>query len=163
MRNNAKPGNAGLDLEGFFSAHSEHELLALRNVIDKLISEKKKTELCLPLHIFSSGISPGEAIAKYLKENKKLRISTIADKLGRSPNSIWLNYNRAAEKMPKKFSGKSRIEIPVSIFRTGHSYLEALTVYLRDSLNMSNKDSALKLNKSEQVLSMAYNRAKSKK
>lgn len=159
--------NRKLDLELFLSSHNEEELALLRNLIDKLILEKKnekEQEVTIPLSIFLGKLNPGEALVKYLKENKNLRFCNISRLLNKKENGIWLNYKRAEKKskIPFEISEKD-VFIPLYFFKNqALSYLESIVFYLRISLKMSNKEVSKLLKKSSQVVSIAYNRAKSK-
>lgn len=155
-----------LDLALFLKSHSEEELLLLKNLVDKLLLQKiKEKEIVIPLEIFSINLNPAEAIVKYLKENKSLKLSEISKLLNKKENSIWLNYKRAEKSHPKKLSISidEKNAIPISMFRINElSYLESIVFYLRHEKRLSNNEIALMLSKSPQVLSIAYNRAKSK-
>ena len=155
-----------LDLEFFFKSHSEEELLVIKNVIDRLILEKiKDKEAKIPLSIFSKDINPAEALVKYLKENKGLKLSEISKLLNKKENALWLNYKRANENSSKPLiiSDDEKIFLPINIFKIEElSYLESIVFYLRSELRLSNTEIASVLKKSPQVLSIAYNRAKSK-
>ncbi|MBR9677613.1 hypothetical protein GOV04_05730 [Candidatus Woesearchaeota archaeon] len=156
-----------LNLEQFFSSHSEQELILLRNLLDNLVLQKRKEkelEFSIPLSIFSQQLSPAEALVKFLKDNKGLRFCNIAKALQKKENGVWLNYQRAIKKKSGELTSlPDDIQIPLYIFKNPSlSYLESIVYYLRTELKLSNKLIAKKLSKSEQVLSIAYNRAKNK-
>jgi hypothetical protein len=156
----------GLDLELFLATHDEKELILLKNLLDKIILKKlKENEISIPISIFSKDLSPGEALVKFLKENKNLKFSEIAKLLNKKENAIWLNYSRSKEKSKTPFDGyqMDKINLPAYIFRIEKlSYLESIIYYLRQELRLSNNELSKLLNKSPQVLSISYNHAKKK-
>ena len=149
--------------EFLFSRFNKQELVQIRKIIDSLIDEKEK-KILIPISIFSTGLNAVEALTKYLKENLNLKYSEIAKLLNKKQNTIWINYHRAVKKLKNKFIiNNSKLFIPLEkINNKKLSLVEALIVYLRDSLNLKNKECASLLNTSEPVLSSAYHRAKSK-
>ena len=155
-----------LDLDLFLSNQSEDELILLQDIINKIISKKqKKKEVSLPISIFSQELNPAEALVKCLKENKKLRLSEISKLINKNSNAVWLNYKRAIEKKKELFilDQHEEILLPIYIFKISNlSYLESIVMYLRDEKRFSNNEIANLLKKSPQVLSIAYNRARSK-
>ena len=160
-----EPGKR-LDLELFLSAHSEEELTILKGLIDRLLLQKiKEKEISVPASIFSQSLNPGEALVKFLKENKGLKFSQIARLLNKKGNAVWLNYKRAAKKTKTSFVTDvyEKVSIPIHVFKSPElSYLEAIVFYLRHELRMPNNEVSRLIKKSPQVLSIAYNRAKSK-
>lgn len=156
----------GLDLELFLATHDEKELVLLKNLLDKIILKKlKENEISIPISIFSKELSPGEALVKFLKENKNMKFSQIAKLLNKKENAVWLNYNRSKEKSITSFEGyqMDKINLPVHIFKIEKlSHLESIIYYLRHELRLSNNELSKLLNKSPQVLSISYNHAKNK-
>jgi hypothetical protein len=143
-----------IDLELFLKRHDEKELKLLKNIIEKLLAEKEK-DIAVPLPIFSKNLSPGEALVKFLKENKNLRLSEIAKLLNKKENAVWLNYHRASKKLKARFDNYSaeKISIPIHIFKIEKlSYLESIVFYLRQELRLPNNEISRTLNKSAQVL-----------
>ena len=61
----------------------------------------------------------------------------------------------------KKFEEK-KIEIPVSIFSKKLSCLETIVKYLRENLNLSNKEISKLIKRSEKTIWQAYNSARKK-
>lgn len=155
-----------LDLEIFLKSHSEKELTLLKNLIDKLLLQKlKENEISIPLSIFSKNLNPAEALIKFLKENKNLRLSEISKLLDKKENAVWLSYKRATSKSKNLFEiyNNEKISLPIHIFKIRElSSLEAIVIYLRQELRLSNNEIASLLKKSPQVLSISYNRAKNK-
>src|SRR3989338_4810310 len=83
-------------------------------------------EILVPVVIFANGLSPAEALAKFLKENRSLGYSEISGLIGRDEKCIWANYKRALKKMPAPFVAIDGISVPVSVFNSEKSVLEAL-------------------------------------
>ena len=116
----------------------------------------------VPVTIFSGKLSPAEALTKFLKENYDLSYVEISKLIGRDQSAVWANYKRAAKKMPWPFEIKDSATVPVSIFNSNKSTLEALVYYLKDSKKMRNKKIAQLLNKNPSNIWTVHNRAKKK-
>jgi len=120
-------------------------------------------ENALPIFIFNSSLSALEAISKYLKEEHNLSYIEISKLLNRSNKTIWITYQRAKKKMPKKLRGKSNIFIPVEIFQNRKfSVLESLVSYLKQEQGISNKDIAKLINRNYRTVLTVYRRFKKK-
>lgn len=133
--------------------YSDDEILKLWN---------NGNELLVPVVIFSNGLSPAEALAKFLRENHSLGYSEISGLIGRDEKCIWANYKRAAKKMPAPFQITNGISVPVSVFNSEKSVLEALVSYLKDVKEMRNRKIAQLLNKNQSNIWTVYKRAKQK-
>ena len=165
-----KAGKRGrqAELDLVLAGQDEPELLALRGLVDKALdrlSREKEALRSVPLSIFASALSPGEALVKYLRENRSMRLSEISRILNRNENCLWLNYQRAVGKKARFIiSHNEGAElIPLSIFqRPSLSYLEAITLHLRRERGLRNSEVSALLRKSVQVVSIAYGRALSK-
>lgn len=109
-------------------------------------------------------LSPTEVLVKYLREKKFNKFSDIARFLKRSQNTIQTTYNNAQKKHPKVLSfSNSNINVPLSIFSNKKfTIFESLVRYLRDSKNMTNRDIAHILKKSNKTIWTVYNRSKLK-
>lgn len=103
--------------------------------------------LPVPVAIFAGKLSPAEALAKFLKEKHELSYHEISELIGRDERGIWANYKRAARKMPWPFEINDSIAVPVSIFNSDKSILEALVSYLKEVKKLRNKKIAQLLNK----------------
>src|SRR3989344_5571874 len=85
-----------------------HDLL---NIISADIKNK-----FVPIEIFAvDNLNPLEAVIKYLKENRKLKYSQIADLLERDDRVIWNTYNKIKIKI--SLSDKSTLLIPINTFQ----------------------------------------------
>lgn len=118
----------------------------------------------IPVQIFSLGLSPSEALCKYLKENRNFSFKEISDMIKRDERSIWNNYQRAISKNKEKIIVKAGINVPISIFEDRQlSIFESLIYYMRENLKMKNKDVAKLLNKNTSITYTVYKRALEKK
>ena len=132
--------------------YSDEEILKLWN----------NDSLLVPVVIFAGKLSPAEALAKFLKENHELSYTEISELIGRDQRGIWANYKRAIKKMPWPFEVNDSITVPVSIFNSEKSILEALVSYLKDVKKLRNKKIAQLLNKNPANVWTVHNRAKKK-
>jgi hypothetical protein len=146
---------------------TEDELLQVVEFANALLLDKRKSparNAQIPLSIFSGKLNPSEAIAKYMHENLGFRICSIAKAIGRSENSVWMNYSRAKKRHRSPFKeSQEGIMIPIASIATKDlSILESIIIYLRDKECLGNRECAKLLQKSETVLSTSYGRAKAK-
>lgn len=116
----------------------------------------------VPVSIFSGKLSPAESLAKFLKENLDLTYHEISELIERDERGIWANYKRASKKVPWPFEVNDGITVPVSIFNSEKSILEALVFYLKDVKKLRNKKIAQLLNKNPTNIWTVYSRAKKK-
>ena len=121
-------------------------------------------ENVIPLFIFKNdSLSALEAIVKYLKEEHNLSYVEISRLLNRSNKTIWITYQRAKKKMPKKLVGKSQILIPVEIFQNRKfSVLESLASYLKQEQGISYKEIAKLINRNYRTILTVYRRFRKK-
>ncbi|MBI2654510.1 hypothetical protein HYX02_06940 [Candidatus Woesearchaeota archaeon] len=148
-------------LVGMFGQISER-LKQKYNYSDEEIFKLWNNELLVPVAIFSGKLSPAEALSKFLREKHELGFSEISELIGRDSRSIWANYKRAAKKMPWPFEVNGGISVPVSIFNSDKSILEALVSYLKDMKKLRNKKIAQMLNKNPANVWTVYSRAMKK-
>ncbi|MFH1585225.1 MAG: LamG-like jellyroll fold domain-containing protein [archaeon] len=121
--------------------------------------KKKQLEsVQIPLQIFNQGISPLEAICKYMKE-KGLIFREIAELLNRDERTIWTSYKNAIGKREKEIKVKDDVLVSTEIFRDRRfSVLESLVVYLKDR-QFSNSEIAKLLGKDQRNTHTVYIRA----
>lgn len=116
----------------------------------------------VPVDIFSSGLSPAEALVKYLKENREMSYHEIGDALARDERGIWGSYNRAKEKMGQMMAGSSEYTVPIKIFRNRKlSIMEAVIKELHKQ-GMDLKKIAKLLGKSYNTVYTTYTRSNKK-
>lgn len=119
----------------------------------------------IPTSIFQDReIAVLEAIVEFLKEEKNLHYSEIANLLSRDDRTIWTTYSRvkktrkAARK--KQYSG---ITVPIKIFSDRNiSAMEALCSYLFSEHDLSYSQIATLLNRDQRTVWTCVNRAKRK-
>ena len=119
----------------------------------------------IPASIFNHGLSGLEAIVFYLKETQGLRFCQIALLLNRDDRTIWDAHNEACQKAQGTlFSHPSSIMIPLCVFQDrGLGILEALSEYLKESLQLRYCQIASLLGKNDRTIWTAYSRAKKKR
>ncbi|MBR9692093.1 hypothetical protein GOV06_04900 [Candidatus Woesearchaeota archaeon] len=122
-----------------------------------------REELTIPCTIFIDKLSPLETVVKYMKENLDLDYSKTAELLNRNRKIVWQTYKNAVGKFPKKITAKETdYNIPVSVFRTKLSILEAVVVYLKDNFELSYHKMGELLQRNERTVWTVYNRAQKK-
>ncbi len=134
--------------------YSEEEIFGICN---------NERSLLVPITIFAGKLAPSEALTKFLKENSSLSYHEISGLIGRDEKSVWANYKRAAKKMPWHFEIKDSLTVPISIFVSEKSILEAVVCYLKDVKAMGNNKIAQLLNKNPANVWTVHNRATKKK
>ncbi|MBS3146451.1 hypothetical protein J4471_02025 [Candidatus Woesearchaeota archaeon] len=126
-----------------------HDLL---NIISADIKNK-----FVPIEIFAvDNLNPLEAVIKYLKENRKLKYSQIADLLERDDRVIWNTYNKIKIKI--SLSDKSTLLIPINTFQNKKlSILESLIIHLKNNLRFNFTEIAFKLSRDPRNIWKVYN------
>lgn len=141
-----------------------------QSMLEQRTKKQIKQHIIVPVEIFSTKLSPSEALCKFLKEEKHLTFHEIAVLINRDDRSIWTSYKRAQQKNKKSFTellGKdflfsSACQIPVSVFKARDlSILEHVVAYLKQH-EMKNKTIAQLLKKSPAVISTIIMRIKKK-
>jgi DNA-directed RNA polymerase specialized sigma24 family protein len=99
-----------------------------------LVKNKEiKKEIVIPVSIFSQGLSPSEAVSKYMHEQKGMKFSEIAKVIGRDQRSVWGSYRNACKKKKGKLKISGKEFLPVDIFRDRElSILEAIVIYMSE-------------------------------
>lgn len=120
--------------------------------------------LHVPASLFSSHLSPSEALCMFLKDEKKLSFHEIAQELNRDDRSIWTSHHRATQKsrsIPFPHVASSPL-IATSLFKDRtFSILEHVVAHLKNQ-RMKNKEIAQLLNKSPAVVATVLLRIKKK-
>jgi len=121
----------------------------------------------LPINIFNNDfLSSLETVTKYMKEELNYRFRDIALLLNRSQKTVWDAYDGSRKKMDSRFSLDKDIRflIPSFVFKDRSiSFLEALTEYLKDNLNLRYCQIASLLNRDPRTIWTVYHRAKNKR
>ncbi|MBT3720588.1 hypothetical protein HN789_04690 [archaeon] len=155
------------DLKKYISSvYSKKErsliLSAINNYEKKLV---KKSEIQIPVSIFSQTLTPFETIVKYLYENHSLNFSKIGKFLGKDRQVIWLTYKRSTQKKIEKFSEKeSKYFIPLTnLFSKNLSIAELVVFYLKKNIGLKNIQIASLLKRDSKTIWTHYSRALKKK
>ena len=121
-------------------------------------------DILIPSSIFINPLSPLEAEVKYLKENLSFDYSKIADLLGRNKKTIWQAYKNAVKKFPGYIGAEeTEYNIPVSVFKTKLSILEAAAAYMKEKFNLSYHQIGELLHRNEKTIWTVYHRAQKKR
>ncbi|GEM_PF-1395097 len=156
----------------------EVDLLASLTVLAVVRSRKKKKRAAvlftklrklreekIPISVFTKQLGGLEAVVKYLKENLQLTYHEISQLINRDERTVWASYNKAREKMPEKLKVKEKeekgISVPLSIFSTELTALEAIINYLKEK-EFRNKEIAELLNRDERNIWTIYNKISKK-
>ena len=137
--------------------------------LDKLIDIKRRKaeeireKIGIPLDVFKQDIGAAESLTKYLKENKKLRLSEIAKLLNRDQRTIGTNYRNSIKKKEEKIILRGKqMNVSVEIFSDRRlSILESLVYYLKNK-GLKNSEIAELLNRDSRNIWTLYSRAKNK-
>jgi hypothetical protein len=113
----------------------------------------------IPINIVNHPtLSPLEAIVKYLKEEKSMRLHDIAVLCRRDERAIGVTYWRAIKKAPQRFSSITNITrkspmFPVTVLRNDNlSVLEHIVVYILDKYCLRLCDVAALLGKDDRTI-----------
>jgi len=117
----------------------------------------------IPIEIFSTELSPSEALTKYLKENKQCTYSQIGKLLNRDQRGIWGSYARAKKKLTEPFNVSQEHKVPISIFTDRKfSMFEILVHHLVHEQNYKIAKISQLLNRKTSTVWTVYQRAKKK-
>ena len=118
-----------------------------------------ESEILVPTTIFNDTLSPLETTTKYLKENLKLEFPKIGKILGRDRKTVWQAYKNSKKKFPQPIvPADTEFNLPVSLFCSKLSILEASATYLKDNFNLSFHQIGALLQRSEKTVWTVYNR-----
>jgi len=139
---------------------NQDELLELVSKLSELLQQQKEPHV--PLSIFSSTLSPAEALVKHLKEDRNLSFADVGRLLNRDQRGIWCTYQRASEKYPRKLPLRGKHAIPTSLFKDRTlSILEHVVNHLRTQ-NIPVKTIAELVAKSPSTIAAVHHRARRK-
>ncbi|MBR9677595.1 hypothetical protein GOV04_05640 [Candidatus Woesearchaeota archaeon] len=152
------------------------ELELIKTLIDKVSQDYQITpadiikQLAEPTDTIDAAafsnklLSPTQVLVKCLRENKFSKLADIARFLKRNQNTIQTTYKKAQEKQPSKITYRSSLyKVPLEVFSTKQfTVFESLVKYLRESENLSNKQIASLLSKSNKTIWTVYARTKTK-
>lgn len=122
-------------------------------------------DIFIPVCIINDKIlSPLEAIVKYLKEEKGLRITDIATLTNRDERAIGVTYHRAIKKSPNNtILGSHQTQFPIKILANKKlSVLEQIVIYIFEQYSLRLRDIAILTGKDNKTIWTIHNRAKNK-
>ncbi|MBU0980301.1 MAG: hypothetical protein KJ709_05820 [Nanoarchaeota archaeon] len=116
----------------------------------------------IPISVFKNpklGIL--EVLVKYLKEERRMRLSTIAAELNRDQRTIWSTYANSKRKHPIRLPKRpSKHSIPLALFKDRkRSALSVLVLFLQGQ-GLSHKQTAIALGRSYPTVYAASRRGK---
>jgi hypothetical protein len=161
----AKGENRVKELQREIAKLSAEELRHIHSHIQSALSKKQaKSPTQIPVSIFSTQLSPAEAVVKYLKEHHALTFSEIAKLINRDQRGIWGSYARARRKHPDAFDiGFASHTIPVSMLTDrSRSILEHVVTHLKDEKELKPVQICSLLNKKPSTIWTAYTRSRRK-
>ncbi|MDO8481271.1 MAG: hypothetical protein Q7S65_05690 [Nanoarchaeota archaeon] len=152
---------------------SDTRFLELRRLLDSLqqdyrLSSSELVALAqgirVPPTVLALGLSPLEAVATYLVEERQLSITTVARLLCRSKQGIWQAVSDARRKLQKRvWPGASPHDLPVeTLGKKPRSLLENLVTYLHEQRKLSFADIARLIDRNQRTVWTAYHRAREK-
>ncbi len=137
--------------------------VSFSSVVDLLKKRRKEDNaITFPSSILKNrSLGILEAVTKYLKEELNLSYHDMASLLNRNDRPIWITYNKAKQKFPERLiTDRSSVQIPISIFTDRNlGLLENLTKYLRENLNLKNREIAKMLDRDNRTIWTCYDRA----
>ncbi len=165
VKKNKRGGSRLGELQKEIARLPEAELRQIHHHVSTALDAiKKKTPTHVPATIFSTKLSPAEAVVKYLKENNGLAFYEIAQLINRDQRGIWGSYSRAKRKHPDAFDiGFSTHTIPLSCFNDrSKSILEHVVTHLKDKKELKPAQICALLNKKTSTIWTAYQRGRKK-
>lgn len=140
--------------------NNQEDLLNLVAKLSDLLQQQKEPHI--PLSIFSTPLSPAEALVKHLKDHHHLSYAAIGRLLNRDQRGIWSTYTRAQNKHDGNLPLTTHHLIPIGIFKDRQlSILEHIVNHLRNQ-NITVKRIAELTNKSPSTIAAVHHRARRK-
>ena len=118
-------------------------------------------KVVVPVSVFNDVVSPLEAIVKYLKEVKGLRLVEIARLTGRDQRAIGVTYRAAVKKMPEQYGVvKSAYAIPAEVLSDKTlTVSEHVVKTLKDNYNLTYSEVATLIKRDDRTVWTLYHRA----
>lgn len=115
----------------------------------------------IPATIFNETLSPLEAIVKYLKEAKQMRLVDIAKLTGRDQRAIGVTYKAATNKMPQQFTfEKEEYTIPADLLQDKKlTVSEHVVKHLKETYHLNYHEIAVITKRNDRTIWTLYNRA----
>jgi len=153
--------------------HSESiETSQFRFLLEKLTEEyvSKYKEIqaeeqdVVPVVVFNKKLSPLETVVKFLKENKRMSLTKISEKLKRSAKTVWQAYSNSKKKLLSEFEEDySKHKVPIKkLGNRRYSILEIIVSYLKEHYGLNYNQIAGLLKRDQRTVWTVYNRAKKK-
>ncbi|MBW2991011.1 hypothetical protein KY348_04880 [Candidatus Woesearchaeota archaeon] len=123
---------------------------------------EKPEEISVPVSVFDNDyLSALEAIVKFLRENKGLRLSQIAGLLARDQRAVGVTYRFARKKMKTILRAPIvKYSLPLTIIADKKlSVLESIVYHLKKTYALSYHDIALLLKRDDRTVWTVYQRA----
>ncbi len=167
LSSNAKKINYTSVMKNYadFASQNSRPSILYENLRQKYSREDIKAaitipEILIPISIFSQGLSPLEALIKYMKENLGMRFRDISLQINRDERSIWYSYSRVKESKRLR-TDEHDIKIPLSALADRKlSILENIISFLKHSHD--DRQIATILGKSKSTIWSAAKRAEKK-
>jgi DNA-directed RNA polymerase specialized sigma24 family protein len=131
------------------------------DVDSKEILDAIKSDIIIPVTIFSSRLTALESVVKFLREEKGSSFHEIGILLGRNERNIWHAYHHGYSKQKKSLPHiDTRYSVPVSIFKDAKlSALESLVFYLKNTYSLSYHEIAVLIQRDDRTVWTVYQRA----
>ncbi len=115
----------------------------------------------VPINIFTDSISPLEAIVKFLKENKGLKLVDIAKLTGRDQRAIGVTYRAAVKKMPEQYViDEVRYTVPANMLQDKKlSVAEHVVKQLKEAYQLNYHEVAVLIKRDDRTVWTLYKRA----
>lgn len=113
--------------------------------------------LQVPATLFSTKLSPLQALVTYLHDEHELEFKEIASLIGRSYRAIWGAYQKTDLEI-----ASSKYKIPLSTFNSKLSILESTVTHLRERYELRFSKIARLINRDQRTVWTVYHRAKKK-
>ena len=149
-------------MSSFSALNSEEKIDILSSLVLSMKASSSKDSI--PISIFENDkLSIFEALAKYMRENLKMRFVKIASLIGRSDKTVWVTYSKAKKKMPAPFTKlSSEITVPISRFSNSNlTIFEGVVLFLKEK-GLTNHEVAVMLHRDDRTIWSVYDRAKKK-
>ena len=122
----------------------------------------KQNDIQIPISIFLNKAGPLESLVKYLKDEKKLSIKSISDRLNRNVQTIWTTFRNIKNKK-LLFEDKGE-KVPLHIFsKNENSILESLVFYLKETSKLRFCEISKILKRDTRTVWIYYHRYTAKK
>ncbi len=125
---------------------------------------KKASENQIPAAIFNRGLSPLQALVKYLFENQHYNFADISRMLNRDQRTIWNTYH-CAKKLNSALIQVQEDEymVDISIFQNrDYSFLENLCCYMKSKYSLNYHQIGVLLGKDDRTIWTVCKRAEKK-